>query len=431
MLVSLKKHLFLSNSVGILLETLTLNEIMAKTSFYIDKPKEKKSVIMMNISLNGFRLQVSTGISIPTRVWLKSKQAIKPSFALALEYNAILKHLERSIVSFCTEAKLKGKILTKEDVKIKFRDIKNPTKKIVSDQILKSFTNYIELRKNDSKANTIEQYEFVAARMLEYEKANNMSLCFSTLNSTIWDGFENYLYRKGLKTTSVDLINKSIIAFLNFCVKRDMLSERKVKYLKEFICRISEKSNVNVALNEEELKAIFEYKPQRLRFEKTKDLFLIQCHTGLRYSDLFNLKPENINLKELVVTVSAIKTGDNITIPINEKIADIFKKWDCRLPYFTTVQYNKNLKLMCKEIGFDTPIQKVFYRGKERIEETKPKYELISSHTARRTMVTLALKKGMLPEMLMKISGHTSRRSFESYVKITEEEARKQFRNLF
>ncbi|HPO62405.1 MAG TPA: hypothetical protein PK762_04920 [Candidatus Kapabacteria bacterium] len=59
------------------------------------------------------------------------------------------------------------------------------------------------------------------------------------------------------------------------------------------------------------------------------------------------------------------------------------------------------------------------YIGAERIEETKPKYELISNHMARRTFVTLSLEKGMRPEVVMMITGHKNYYRMKRYVKIT------------
>ena len=60
------------------------------------------------------------------------------------------------------------------------------------------------------------------------------------------------------------------------------------------------------------------------------------------------------------------------------------------------------------------------YRGLEKVEFLEPKYNFISSHTARRTFVTLSLEKGMRPETVMSITGHKDYKTFKKYIKLTD-----------
>ncbi len=406
---------------------------MVKTSFYIDKPKSNKSTIMINISLNGFRLQISTGVSVPTKVWLKDKQAIKSSYSTAMELNANLKHLERQIVAFCTQAKLNGLALTKEQVREKFIEIRDPKSGSSKPELtlVDAMEKFIDYRKTINRPKTIVHFYTILNHLNNFEGQYGITLFLTSLSEELWNKFEEYLYSGNINDNTLDSINKNIRVLLQFCLKRNLIDDSLLREYFTFIQRIRVKESVKVALTEDELFRLFDYCPTLRKLEKTKDLFLVQCYTGLRYSDLSNLKPENIDLKEQIIKVSTIKTSKEIIIPISSKILPIFIKWDFQLPIIDSSQYNRNIKQMFKELEFDSPVQTVTFQGRKRIETTKPKYELISSHTARRTMITLALKKGMLPEMVMKISGHTSRESFEKYVKITEEEARKQFRELF
>ena len=67
---------------------------------------------------------------------------------------------------------------------------------------------------------------------------------------------------------------------------------------------------------------------------------------------------------------------------------------------------NQYLKALCEEAGIDSAVSNIRYRGSERIEESLPKHNFISSHTAGRTFVTLSLEKGMRPETVMVITAH-------------------------
>jgi integrase len=138
---------------------------------------------------------------------------------------------------------------------------------------------------------------------------------------------------------------------------------------------------------------------------------------------LNNLKKENINLRERRITIYTIKTQDSTVIPISKKLHLILEKYNREIPKMSSQWYNRGLKKLCKLAGIDSRVQLTHYIGNVRKDVIKPKYELVSSHTARRTFITLSLKKGVLPEMVMKVSGHKDRMSFQSYVRISQEEA--------
>lgn len=68
----------------------------------------------------------------------------------------------------------------------------------------------------------------------------------------------------------------------------------------------------------------------------------------------------------------------------------------------------------------------VKYKGNERIETTYKKYEVIGTHTARRTFISLSLQKGMKPDVIMAITGHTTYRMMQKYLKIADEHKREE-----
>jgi len=175
-----------------------------------------------------------------------------------------------------------------------------------------------------------------------------------------------------------------------------------------------------IALSEIEINQIEDLKDISDRLSKTRDLFLFQVYTGLRISDLTKLKPENFNIIEKVITLTTMKTQDKITIPIEDKVIEILNKYNFILPKYSPQKYNEAIKDLAKKANIDKPTLTIKFIGNERVEETKPRYLLISSHTARRTFITNLLLKGVAPEIIMKITGHKTRKSFEKYIRITE-----------
>ena len=169
--------------------------------------------------------------------------------------------------------------------------------------------------------------------------------------------------------------------------------------------------------------------------EKTKDLFCFCCFTSLRYSDVANLKKENISNDTIHFTT--IKTADTLEIELNKYSRSILDKYKDStfslgrvLPVISNQKMNDYLKEMAKICGIDTPITTTCYKGSKRIETTIPKYELISTHAGRRTFISNAIMLGIPPEIVMKWSGHSDYKAMKPYIEIANE-AKKQAMSIF
>ncbi|ALD21326.1 tyrosine-type recombinase/integrase [Hymenobacter sp. DG25A] len=90
------------------------------------------------------------------------------------------------------------------------------------------------------------------------------------------------------------------------------------------------------------------------------------------------------------------------------------------LPVISNQKTNAYLKVLAQLAGLDTPTTTSQHRGSERVATTQPKHELVCTHTARRTFVTLALEGGMRPEVVMRITGHKDYKTLHRYLKITD-----------
>ena len=82
---------------------------------------------------------------------------------------------------------------------------------------------------------------------------------------------------------------------------------------------------------------------------------------------------------------------------------------------------NRYLKEIGEKAGIDSMVTLSTGRGGETIDNTQPKYKFITSHTARRTFITLSLQKGMRPEVVMKIVGHSDIRTMMKYVRLADD----------
>ena len=223
--------------------------------------------------------------------------------------------------------------------------------------------------------------------------------------------------------------------------------EKKLGYLKWFLKWATEKGfNSNTAyktfrptlkttqkkviyLTKEEMKRILnlELKGEQAYLEVVRDIFIFCCFSSLRYSDASALKWNDV--KDDHIEVTTIKTADSIQIEINDMMKKIIEKYraipDKRsnlvFPFYTNQAMNRDLKKLCKLAEINEEIRTTTYKGHERIDEIAEKWELIGTHTGRRTFIIHALSRGIPPSIVMKWTGHSDYKSMKPYIDIVDE----------
>ncbi len=106
---------------------------------------------------------------------------------------------------------------------------------------------------------------------------------------------------------------------------------------------------------------------------------------------------------------------------ILNKYADLHLPGKAVMPVISNQNMNDHLKEICKRAGIDEPIKLTHFEGQKRVDEVKPKYELISTHAARRTFICTALAKGIPPSVVMKWTGHSDYKAMKPYIDIADE----------
>lgn len=181
-----------------------------------------------------------------------------------------------------------------------------------------------------------------------------------------------------------------------------------------------------IFLTKDELKRWINYKfkDNEQNLERIRDVFTFCCFTGLRHSDVKKLKHKDIDGD--IIHVVTQKTSDMININLNnyaKQILDKYKEYDkvFALPVVENQPMNDYLKVIAKKIGIDSPVHFAYYQGNKKYEEVKPKYEVISSHAARRTFVVTAMTLGMDTNVIMKFTGHSSLSAMKPYMSVVDE----------
>lgn len=181
----------------------------------------------------------------------------------------------------------------------------------------------------------------------------------------------------------------------------------------------------NVYLNEEELKKIFDLDlSDNKPYEVARDVFLCGCYTAQRYSDYSRICKDHIKKYSgrNVIEIIQQKTGEKCIIPIRPELNFILSKYDYNLPRTHEQKVNKYIKEVVKMAEIIETVSYEESRGGLKVKKSEPKYELIKTHSARRSGCTNMYLAGIPTIDIMKISGHKTEREFLKYIKVSKEE---------
>lgn len=232
--------------------------------------------------------------------------------------------------------------------------------------------------------------------------------------------------RKGEGVTN-DTIKKNLSAiktFLRWAMDRGLISESRI--LKQKVKLKSNKIPV-VFLEWDEVMRLLamDFGKNGKTLDDARDVFCFCCFTSLRYSDVKRLRWADVGTDAISVTTQ--KTSDSITIELNQYSRAILERRkqvpsDDGLVFHvpSAPKYNAKIKRMCRMCGIDSPISIVYYKGNQRIDVVRPKYEVVGSHTARRTFICNALSLGIAPNIVMKWTGHSDYNAMRPYIDIAD-----------
>ena len=189
--------------------------------------------------------------------------------------------------------------------------------------------------------------------------------------------------------------------------------------------RAKRKEVDSVYLTKEELKAMMEADISHLTklHELSRDIFMVGVYTAQRVSDYNNIARENIVVQpdgEMMIRLRQRKTGTWVSVPVKEELREILLKYDYRLPRVTEQSINTCIKEIARVAGIDEPVTVETTSGGVSVMQTRPKYSLIQTHTARRTGATLMYLAGMDVFNICAVTGHSSIAMLKKYIKADE-----------
>jgi len=276
----------------------------------------------------------------------------------------------------------------------------------------------IEKRTNRVSESTLKNDITARNSLLDFEKEYNATLFTNSISDEFLSDYVMFMQNKGLKQTYI----KRIVGSITQYARRASILGYPVNHSFEDFA-ISDDRPFNVYLTTGDITRIYysDHKLSRIQRQQ-KDLFIVGCWTGMRYSDYSKLTKDDFSNGFIRKTTQKTKT--KVVIPIHDYIKEIFEKYDGNISRGTSIQqFDRIIKVIMKKIGFTQPISYTVIEGGIPVTHTKPKYELIASHTARRSFATNMYKSGrMKTYQIMACTGHSTEKSFFRYIDIDNEE---------
>lgn len=399
-----------------------------KPRFNLKNRTEDPALIILVFRFKGRKVVLSTGLSVPQKYWNDDKQYVRASrdFPRHKQFNQRLNLFEAETIKLWDEYQAKGIIPTAKEFKTKLNNRLNDIHE-EAPSLIPFIVQVIEERQKMNKpAGSIQVYKNCLKNIKDYQVDRKKNLNFDALNDAFVNDFTAFLFAKKFADSYVHKILSTLKMFVRLADKRGIYENSP---LLKATLEVKKRSKDNIYLTEAEIQKLFKMDlPERLA--NVRDLFLIGCFTGLRFSDYTQIKPGNFQTVEhggrkvkcLVMTTK--KTKQKVVLPVvNDMLLAILEKHGWEAPKrISNQKLNDYLKELGQLAGFTQEIEINEYKAGEQHKKICQKWELMTSHTPRRSFATNAYKRGVPVDDIMKFTGHTTIASFMKYIKVTTEE---------
>lgn len=409
---------------------------MPNIIFKLKEPNsDKETLILLQTNINKEKFIYSTGLKLKPSQWNKEKQRVKEhrSFPSYSDFNNELNNLEHSALSIIMQYRNNKKLLTKDLLK---KELTGTTEPVAPDPKKITLLDYFDvfLKSKDGKISTgaIGKYKRLKTVLLDYQIYSKTSIDFDTIDLTFYDNFTNYLDKRNYSESYKGNFIKDLKVVLNHATERSI--NTNLVYKSKDFKRTNFVSD-NVYLTDNEVQKIFDFDlSQNEKLSKVRDFFLLCCYTGLRYSDASTLTKDNLKIKidateqkynVIVKTTKKTSKEKSVTveIPISGNLQKIFDRYNGQPPPKISEQKtNKYLEELFIKMSFDENVVITKMIGGQKQDIVYKKYELIRTHTGRRTFCTNTFKAGIPVAAIIRMTGHATESEFLKYIKITNEE---------
>jgi integrase len=305
-----------------------------------------------------------------------------------------------------------------------------PESKKKKESFFKQIEEYTKSKEKKVKKATLSVYGQMARHFEAFQTYRKEKITFASFDYQFYEElidfltFEYVQFRKkspvilGLKRNSIGKTIKQFRIFIKDRVKRKIIPPIDLTDYK-----IPEEESDAIYLNHDEIGKIYNLdlsaKPELIPY---RNLFVLGCLTGLRFSDYSALRPED--LQQDMLYKKQEKSVHWVVIPLRKEAKEIFtEQFKEQIPLLSNVTFNEKIKILARMASINRSVKFSYKKGNKMIEAIKPKWAWITSHTARRSFCTNEFLRGTPVYLIMKISGHKREKDFYKYIRITPQEA--------
>jgi len=207
-----------------------------------------------------------------------------------------------------------------------------------------------------------------------------------------------------LNTNSLNKRLANLKEFIYWLEQEEIIEKAKVRNWKKSTKKYIPESIVFTRAEVKQLKELIDLSP---RLERVRDIMLLMVSTGLRFSDVTRITKSDIKLG--VLKMDAKKTDVEFSVPLTNLAKTILEKYKYTMPEISNQKFNVYIKELLVDNGLcmeEITVKKKI--GKKWSKEQFIKWEKISSHTGRRTMVSESCLQGIPVNVIQGWIGHQS-----------------------
>jgi integrase len=398
-----------------------------KSSFHLKNPKgDKESLIYFSAYFKneGKKLIYSTGETITPKEWnFKNRMPndLSGRTTRADNHRTINMQLNRYTdfyIKIINRYIHSEQEITVENIRNAF-DKEFKKTKTGSRDFFAVYDKFMTEKINDktdkpNATSTIKRYEYNKKLLQDFEESEGVKLNFNQIDKKFYNTFINYC--TNTKNHYTNTLSRNIGLFKTF-MNWAVLNRYTYKLDFQEFKNIKKEITDEVALSKEQVVEIFNFDfSNNQKLERVKDLFVFGCFTGMRYSNYSKIKKNDII--DSHIKVRDVKDNrKQLNIPLNDYSSFLLKKYDYRLPEISNQKFNVYIKEVIKIVGYTEDIKKTSKLGNEIIETVAPFYKRVSSHTARRSFITIMKTEKVPDKIIMGFTGHKSLEVFNQYYK--------------
>ncbi|MDC7995504.1 tyrosine-type recombinase/integrase [Altibacter sp. HG106] len=346
--------------------------------------------------------------------------------AKANEMRMIKHQLDRyqnKLIELANRFKILNQELTIDQTKKEFnKEFKRAKKK--ANQFFEVYELFLEERKSDqsnhaNSETTIKRYSYNKKLLEDFQEYRNKEIRFNQIDDSFFNELVNYCVTQ--KKHAVNTLSRNMglfKTFMNWAFTNNYTYKEDYKSFKN----IKKEVTQEVALTLNQVKEVYEHDfSNNRRLQRVRDLFVFGCATGMRFSNYSLVNKSDVYNGHIHVRDKK-NSNKLLQIPLNDFSLAILEKYDYKLPKIANQKFNDYIKEVFEKLEYTQDVKKTSKIGNKVIEKVMPLYKRISSHTARRSFITIMKNKKIPDKVIMSYTGHKSLEIFNKYYKPNEEE---------